>query len=140
MQLDLLQRSQTDLLGAGSREAWLSAVTAFLAKHELWYGHGTDSAATEAHWLLDNLADDSGQPTSVDSGILPQILRRRVKERVPLAYLLGEAWFAGLPFRVDSRVLIPRSPLADTIRQAEKMQIVNFIALIFCLLFKFKVN
>jgi ribosomal protein L3 glutamine methyltransferase len=115
--LDSLQRLQADLAGAGSREAWLTAVTAFLAEHDLWYGHGTDSPATEAFWLLEVLADDTGEPASLDTGVLTEILRRRVQERVPLAYLLGEAWFAGLPFRVDSSVLIPRSPLAEIIER-----------------------
>ena len=86
----------------------------------LFFGHGTDNAEDEAFWLIRHLhgwRDErwGERPDAAFIEAAADLAERRVRERKPLAYLLGEAWFAGLPFFVDESVLIPRSPLAEVI-------------------------
>lgn len=93
---------------------------------ELSYGHGTDNPRDEAVYLVAyaaGLAPDlhDAHPQDVLSAQqrarVEALLHRRLEERMPVAYLVGEAWFAGLPFYVDSHVLVPRSPLAELIEE-----------------------
>ncbi|HGN2563085.1 TPA: 50S ribosomal protein L3 N(5)-glutamine methyltransferase [Pseudomonas aeruginosa] len=92
----------------------------------LFFGHGTDNAWDEArHLVLGSLhlpweISDSYLDCRLEDderAELAEILRRRIEERIPAAYLLGEAWFCGIPFSVDERVLVPRSPIAELIEQ-----------------------
>lgn len=107
---------------ADSRLRWVEAVERYFCAHDLHFGHGTATAADEAFWLVWQL---SGTPAEladlpVDASLIPEIVElavRRAEERIPLAYLLGVAWFAGLEFTVTPAVLIPRSPLAELIER-----------------------
>ena len=97
-----------------------------LRRGEVFLGHGTDDPWDEVLGLLLhvlNLPWDT-DPRMLDARLLPleveafaRLLRQRVNKRVPAAYLTGEAWFCGLPFKVDKRVLIPRSPIAELIER-----------------------
>jgi ribosomal protein L3 glutamine methyltransferase len=103
-------------------DAWIGAVAGFFEAHGLVFGHGTDNASDEAYWLLRHLTawrdlDWNASPAPETSSRAVELARRRVEERKPLAYLLREAWFAGLKFVVDERVLVPRSPLAEVIER-----------------------
>ena len=90
----------------------------------LFFGHGTDNALDEACWMASSvfgLPPDFGD-SAISRFATPEEMRRfetllgdRIQTRQPLAYLLGQAWFAGLPFTVNEHVLVPRSPLAELI-------------------------
>ena len=93
---------------------------------ELSYGHGTDNALDEAAWLVlaiaetayDLSAQDYQQTLTAKQWLrINSMAGQRIEQRVPLAYLLKEAWFAGLPFYVDEHVLVPRSPFAELIAE-----------------------
>ena len=91
---------------------------------DLYFGHGTDNALDEACWMAAHvfgLAPDFPPETfeqpvaSADQARFEALLVERIETRKPLAYLIGEAWFAGLSFKVTEDVLVPRSPLAELI-------------------------
>lgn len=88
----------------------------------LYYGHGTDNVWDEAVQLVmrslnlpleNNTLFLDARLTREERQLVLERIKRRTEDRVPVAYLLGEAWFMGMPFNVDERVLVPRSPLGE---------------------------
>ncbi|MBN8482364.1 MAG: 50S ribosomal protein L3 N(5)-glutamine methyltransferase [Xanthomonadales bacterium] len=91
----------------------------------LTFGHSYDNALDEAtHLVLQalhlphDLSPAYGQArlTASERQRVLDLFDRRVRERAPVAYLTGRAWFAGLEFISDRRALVPRSPIAELIQ------------------------
>jgi ribosomal protein L3 glutamine methyltransferase len=111
----------TELRTIGDMLRW--AVSRFNDAN-IYYGHGTDNAWDEAIALVFHslhLPEEIGQQvmlsnlTSSEKHKIVELIIRRVRERLPAAYLTNKANFAGLEFYVDERVLVPRSPIAEMI-------------------------
>jgi len=99
------------------------AVSRFNAAN-IYYGHGTDNPWDEAVQLvLPSLFLPLDIPEDMRTARLTYSERqriverviRRVNERIPVAYLTNKAWFCGMEFYVDERVLVPRSPIGELI-------------------------
>ncbi len=93
---------------------------------DLFYGHGCDNAWDEAITLIlfslalpSNISDKVMQCrlTLTEKQAIMALIHRRIDEQIPAAYLTNQANFAGLPFYVDERVLVPRSPIAEWIEK-----------------------
>ncbi|WP_221801270.1 50S ribosomal protein L3 N(5)-glutamine methyltransferase [Oceanobacter mangrovi] len=91
---------------------------------DIYFGHGTDNPWDEARLLVTHalslgweLAPEwySSRVTRAEREDVLALVCERIESRVPAPYLIGEAWFCGLAFRVDERVLIPRSPIGEMI-------------------------
>ena len=91
---------------------------------ELFYGHGSDNAFTDAYILvmyalsLPNDVDESIMTCHLIESEKQNILAlfsRRIEEQIPVAYITNITYFAQLPFYVDQRVLVPRSPIGELI-------------------------
>ncbi len=92
----------------------------------LTFGHSHDNAIDEAsHLVLSSLhlppdlppAYGAARVTAGEKATVLGLIDRRTETREPVAYLVGEAWFAGMPFKCDPRALVPRSPIAELIER-----------------------
>lgn len=100
---------------------WLRYAVTRFNRAQLFFGHGTDNAWDEAVYLmlhtlalpLDRLEPFMDACIPIEERVtLLEVIERRVESRMPAAYLTGEAWLAGYRFRVDPRVIVPRSYFA----------------------------
>ena len=93
---------------------------------ELFYGHGTDNAFSEALTLVmyalslpENLTDQvlTCRLLAHEKLSIVALFEQRATQQIPVAYITNLTYFAGLPFYVDERVLVPRSPIGELIEQ-----------------------
>lgn len=91
---------------------------------ELSYSHGLSSPLDESVYLVLrslHLPVDTPEVywksvlTGTEKEVVVNILKKRIEDKIPAAYIMKEGWFAGLQFYVDERVLVPRSPIAELV-------------------------
>jgi len=105
---------------------WLRYAVSTFSEAKLSFGHGSLSAYDEAAYLILHalhLPLDTLDPfldarlTAQEKATLLELLKRRVEQRIPAAYLTHEAWLGEFKFYVDERVIVPRSFIAELLRE-----------------------
>jgi ribosomal protein L3 glutamine methyltransferase len=105
---------------------WLRWTTTQFSASGIFFGHGADNAWDEAlQLILPSLSLPIDMPkevvsaklTSSEKQRLINLIAERINNRTPTAYLTNQAYFAKMPFYVDERVLVPRSPFAELIEK-----------------------
>ena len=105
---------------------WLRFAVSRFEQSGIFFGHGTLNSYDEAVWLimaalhlpqdtLDNFLD--ARLTESERKHLAHLINRRITERIPTAYLVREAWLGDFKFYVDERVIVPRSFIAELLRE-----------------------
>lgn len=101
---------------------------------KIYFGHGTDNAWDEATQLVlhaihlplnSEIKVLDARLTHDERRHVVHVIEVRIKDRIPAAYITGEAWFVGLKFYVDERVLVPRSPIGELIEQGYEPWLVH---------------
>lgn len=105
---------------------WLRFAVTRFNEAQLFFGHGHQSAADEAAYLLSHTfhlpstdlnAYLDARLTGNERAQFAEVMRRRVQERIPAAYITREAWLGEFKFYVDERVIVPRSFIAPLIEE-----------------------
>jgi len=107
------------------RDLMRYAVSRF-TEAQVSFGHGTANAYDEAAYLilhtlhlpldmLDPFLD--AQLLDSERDTVMHVIERRATERVPAAYITGEAWMHGYRFTVDERVIVPRSLIGEVLHE-----------------------
>jgi ribosomal protein L3 glutamine methyltransferase len=105
---------------------WLRFAVSRFNEAGLFFGHGSDNAFDEAAYLILHtlhLPLDRLEPfldaslTHGESEQVQAVIERRVRDRIPAAYLTHEAWLGEHRFYVDERVIVPRSFIAELLAE-----------------------
>ncbi len=105
---------------------WLRYSVSAFNEAQLTFGHGSANAYDEAVYLilhtlhlpLDTLTPFlDARLTLREKNVLLEMLKKRVDKKIPAAYLTHEAWLGDFNFYVDERVIIPRSYIAELLRE-----------------------
>jgi len=98
--------------------ALLRQVAREFSRAGLRYGHGTRNAREEAGWLISSVLGFLLEQELEKAQLrrIEKLARQRIRSRKPLAYLLNEAWLGEHSFYVDERALVPRSFIAELLR------------------------
>lgn len=119
--------SQTQILNElSSIRDWLRYAVSQFEDSDVFFGHGTSNAYDEAVWLIfgflhlphdtiENFLD--AHLTSKEKKDLSFLIKKRINDKIPTAYLLNEAWLRDYKFYVDERVIIPRSLIAESLSE-----------------------